>query len=210
MKMKKRLLFSKRIVLKERQVGFNNQNDNNLQNKFQSYILYLLKMISEDLDLIRFFEGLGISTSSIDVYIQSLSEIGVSDMADLRSKASVFSLNSIGLVSADVDSIMQKLFTAPLPPRAFPADEENPPSTHDDNDHTEEFYHRPIQSRSAQRLRRDEMIVIKEIGHGASGRVFKALFCPTLTFLAVKVYQFHAHHYKEIVIVYRYIFMIIR
>jgi hypothetical protein len=167
-------------------------------------------MISEDLDLRRFFEGLGISNSSIDVYIESLSKIGVSDMADLRSKASVFSLKSIGLVSTDVDSIMRKIFTPPLPPGAFPADEENPPSTHDENDHTEEFYHRPIQGKSTQRLRRDEMIVIKEIGHGASGQVFKALFCPTLTFLAVKVYRFIAHHDKEIVILYRQIFKIIR
>lgn len=160
-------------------------------------------MISEDLDLRKFFEGLGVSTSSIDVYIESLSKIGISDMADLRSNASVFSLKSIGLVSTDVDSIMQKIFTAPLPPGAFSADEENPPSNRDENDHTEEFYHQPVQSRSAQRLRRDEMIVTKEIGHGASGRVFKALFCPTLTFLAVKVYQFNAHHYKEIPILHR-------
>jgi hypothetical protein len=147
-------------------------------------------MKSEDSDLRRFLEVIEISPSSIDVYIKALSQTGVSDMADLRSKASVFNLKNIGLLSTDVDTIMAKLFTVPLQPGAIPPEGENHPSLNEDNDHADESFHRPIKGRSFQKLRRDEMIVIKEIGHGASGRVFKALFCPTLTFLAVKVYLF--------------------
>jgi hypothetical protein len=145
-------------------------------------------MKSENSDLRRFFEGIEISPSSIDVYIKGLTETGVSDMADLRSKASVFNLKNIGLLSTDVDTIMAKLFIAPFQLRAIVPEGENPPSLNEENDHAGESFHRPIKGRSFQKLRRDEMIVIKEIGHGASGRVFKALFCPTLTFLAVKVY----------------------
>jgi hypothetical protein len=141
-------------------------------------------MQSEDSDLRRFFDGTDISPSSIDVYIKGLTETGVSDMADLRSKASVFNLKNIGWLSTDVDTIMAKLFISP--------EGENLPSLNEENDHAtrDELFHRPIKGRSFQTLRRDELIVIKEIGHGASGRVFKALFCPTLTFLAVKVYLF--------------------
>jgi serine/threonine protein kinase len=37
------------------------------------------------------------------------------------------------------------------------------------------------------RLTRQALVIIlREIGHGASGRVSKALYCPTLTFLAIK------------------------
>jgi hypothetical protein len=158
--------------------------------RYQLVTSNFFSMKSEDSDLRRFFERIEISPSSIDVYIKALSQMGVSDMADLRSKASVLDLNNIGLLSTDVDSIMAKLFTAPLQPGAISAKGENSFSIHIENDHADEVFHRPIKGRSSQKLRRDEMIVIKEIGHGASGRVFKALFCPTLTFLAVKVYLF--------------------
>jgi hypothetical protein len=150
--------------------------------------------MSEISDLKSFLEGIEISASSIDVYIKSLSQIGISDMTDLRSKSSVFNLRNIGLLSADVESIMQKMFTAHLPSdKPGEMKLEGSPSPHEENDSAEEFFHRP-KGMSSQNLRREEMIVIKQIGHGASGRVFKALFCPTLTFLAVKVYLFSAHH----------------
>jgi hypothetical protein len=88
------------------------------------------------------------------------------------------------LSSTDVDIFMAKLFTAPLQPGAISAKGKNSFSIHVENDHANEVFHRPIKGRSSQKVRRDEMIVIKEIGQGASGRVFEALFCPTLAFLA--------------------------
>jgi hypothetical protein len=151
--------------------------------------------MSEVSDLKSFFEGIEISATLIDVYIKSLSQIGISDMTDLRSKSSVFNLKNIGLLVTDVERIMQKMFTSHLPSETSgEMKSEGSSSTHEENDSAEECFHRP-KGMSFQNLRRDEMIIIKQIGHGASGRVFKALFCPTLTFLAVKVYLFSAHIY---------------
>lgn len=36
------------------------------------------------------------------------------------------------------------------------------------------------------RITRDVLIALKEVGRGVSGRVSKALFLPTLTFLAIR------------------------
>lgn len=147
-----------------------------------------MKSEKVDLDLRRFFEELGFSASISNDYINSLSQIEILNVPDLESKASVFNMKTIGFHSNDIHRIMQKLF-----PTSYPSDTQTkleglPQSlTKKENDDIESF-HRP------QKLTRNSLIIIKEIGHGASGCVFKALFCPTLTFLAVKVELFTPYH----------------
>ena len=46
--------------------------------------------------------------------------------------------------------------------------------------------HEVPESTFVSRLTREAVIILREVGHGASGRVSKAIYCPTLTFLAVK------------------------
>lgn len=155
-----------------------------------------MKSECSDLDLRKFFEELELSAFTSNNYINSLSQIQINNVPDLKSKASVFNMSEIGFLSNDIDRIMQKLFTTPS--GAQTKWEGLPHSFTKKDSNAEEYFHRPIESISSQKLTRDALIIIKEIGHGASGRVFKALFCPTLTFLAVKVALFSPYHLRTI------------
>ena len=124
--------------------------------------------------LFSFFDSLQIDPDSIAEIQTKFTELGLNDVAALRNHASIsFLQEQVGVKPEHVDRIMRKLYeigspgtlnNAPLSPqraaRSVP----------------------PVSSF----LSKENVVMLRQIGHGSSGRVFKALFIPTLTLIVIK------------------------
>jgi hypothetical protein len=132
-------------------------------------------------ELRRFFTDLKFLEINIDEYIVSLSKTKISTLKDLLVIASIENLERLNIRPADIvellrwkDMSSEQLMSSPEPKKVIE-------DTADDIS-----FIQPIERTYISRLTRDRCIIIREIGHGASGRVSKALYCPNLTFLAIK------------------------
>jgi hypothetical protein len=124
-------------------------------------------------ELTSFFNNLGIHPESIAVYRTKLAALGLTNMAGLRNHASVsFLQEQIGIQPGHVNTIMRKLYDI------------------DESDVLELGSHSPRAARSvppiSSFLSKENVLILRQIGHGSSGRVFMALFVPTLTLIAIK------------------------
>jgi serine/threonine protein kinase len=123
----------------------------------------------------KFLLGLDIPQKVAEDYVTSLSKVQIFDTKDLVASASVVSFERIGIAHGDITKIMSQLFSgAEL--------NEDVKNAVNDNYNA----HEVPESTFVSRLTREAIIILREVGHGASGRVSKAIYCPTLTFLAVK------------------------
>jgi hypothetical protein len=138
-----------------------------------------------NMSLKNFFLDLNIPEGTVEGYASGLLSMGIHNNEEFTKVVNVWSLEQIGVPPSDIVRIMQKIFTPAGEPIFKPQPQENflidttgiqsvPHSLYD------------TASPYVRRLTRDSVIVLEEIGHGASGHVSKALFVPTLTFLAIK------------------------
>ena len=136
-----------------------------------------------------FFLKLQVDADLIETYIASLSKVGVNNEGDLRGFASIWNLEKIGIHQHDVQNIMQTLFAdvkaaestmSSSNEERFLIDEDGLQST------PSYLQGRPTTIPASSRLTKNTVIIFQEIGRGASGRVSKALFAPTLTLVAIK------------------------
>ena len=147
-------------------------------------------MIINDDSLSLFFLKLQVDADLIETYIASLSKVGVNNKGDLRGFASIWNLKKLSIREHDVQNIMQTLFadvkaaesrTSNSSGERFLIDEEAmqcAPSY---------LKKRHAALSDSSRLTKNTIEVnFQEIGRGASGRVSKALFAPTLTLVAIK------------------------
>jgi hypothetical protein len=134
-----------------------------------------------DEELRKFFVDRGISESNINEYMTSLSQVSISNLKDFLIIASNRYLSKFGMYQNDIVKIMRwKEDNAEKLISRLKSDREEQKSD-------EMVFIEPLESTSfVSRLTREAVIIIREIGHGASGRVSKALYCPTLTFIAIK------------------------
>lgn len=123
-----------------------------------------------------FFDELNIRPESIiSVYKDKLAELGLNDVVELRREASMsFLMDRVGIQPQHVNRIMRKLFA--IEPEAM----EYAPRTHRTSRSI------PPLLLDTSFLSKENVVILRQIGHGASGRVFKALFVPTLTLIAIK------------------------
>ena len=137
----------------------------------------------------NFFLKLQVDANLIESYISSLCKVGVNNEGDLRGFASIWNLEKIGIREHDVQIIMQSLFadmkaaestTSSSNEERFLIDEEGLQSA------PSYLHGRPTAIPASSRLTKNTVIIFQEIGRGASGRVSKALFAPTLTLVAIK------------------------
>ena len=132
------------------------------------------EVASDELSI--FFKNLDIDPESITAFRTQLAELGLDEIVALRNHASTsFLQDRVGVKPEHVNRIMCNLFEV-VPPEAM----EYAPRTH----HTARSI--PAVSLDTSFLSKENVVILREIGHGASGRVFKALFVPTLTLVAVK------------------------
>jgi serine/threonine protein kinase len=135
--------------------------------------------VRRKLELKKFLLGLNIPKKVVEDYMNLFSKIKIVDRNNLVANASVVYLERIGIAQGDITKIMSQLFSgADLNEEVRSAVGEG----FKDNFNA----HESSESTFVSRLTREAVIVLREIGHGASGRVSKAIYCPTLTFLAVK------------------------
>jgi hypothetical protein len=128
----------------------------------------------------KFFSGLGIPDKLIDGYVFSLINEGVSNRLQLRNFASINNLDKIGMRADDIERIMYSLIVKYQEEDAAAKESPEPVGLiqYDTiQDVAGSFY---------SRLTKDTVVVLQEIGQEASGRVFLALFAPSLTLLAIK------------------------
>jgi serine/threonine protein kinase len=134
-------------------------------------------------ELRRFFSDLEIPEINIDEYIISLSKAKISTLKDLLviATAGIINLERLDIRPADIVEILQwkdKSLEQLISSLDFKKEI-------DDTDDIS--FIQPIEITYISRLTRKSLVIIlREIGHGASGRVSKALYCPNLTFLAIK------------------------
>jgi serine/threonine protein kinase len=124
-------------------------------------------------ELTIFFSKLHIRPESIKLYRTRLATLGVNDVAALHNQASMsFLQGQVGIKPEHVHRIMRKLYWVD----ASEVLEDAP------------YSHRTVQSIPlvSSYLSKENVAILFQVGHGASGRVFKALFVPTLTLIAVK------------------------
>jgi hypothetical protein len=118
------------------------------------------------MELKKLFADLLIPENHSIKYVEELSRAGIHDDTDLGRFASMRMLEeNIGMHSYECDLIMQRLHSHKLPERKIPG---------------------TILSQFIPRITKDSVLTIREIGHSETGRVLKSLFCPTLTFVALK------------------------
>ena len=147
-------------------------------------------MIINDDSLSLFFLKLQVDADLIETYIASLSRVGVNNEGDLRGFASIWNLKKISIREHDVQNIMQTLFAnikaaesraSSSSGERFLIDEEAMQSA------PSYLKKRHATLSASSRLTKNTVEVdFQEIGRGASGRVSKALFAPTLTLVAIK------------------------
>ena len=126
-------------------------------------------------ELSVFFDDVQIHPDSITKYKGKLAELGLNDVAALRNEASMtFLLDRVGVKPEHVNRIMRKLFM--IEPEAM----EYAPRTHRTSQSI------PPLSLDISFLSKENVVILRQIGHGASGRVFKALYVPTLTLIVIK------------------------
>jgi hypothetical protein len=123
-----------------------------------------------------FFNNLNISPESIAAYKTKLAALGLNDVAALRNQASIsFLQEQVDVKPEHVHRIMRKLYEI---------------DAHDVLEYAPYPHHAvqsiPPVSLKTSFLTKENVVILREIGHGASGRVFKALFVPTLTLIAIK------------------------
>ena len=130
---------------------------------------------SEELSI--FFNHLHIHPESITAIKDKLEELGLNDVTSLRNRASMsFLREQVGIKPEHVNRIMRKLYEIESPGASNNASQ--PP-------------HRAVRSipplcLNTSFLSKENVVILREIGHGASGRVFKALYVPTLTLIVIK------------------------
>ena len=127
--------------------------------------------------LSNLFDELGIHPESV-AYTAKLAELGLNDVAALRNHASIsFLQEQVGVKSEHIDRIMRKLY------------EIGSSDILDNAPHSALRVARSI-ARSippvSSFLSKENVVMLRQIGHGSSGRVFKALFIPTLTLIVIK------------------------
>jgi hypothetical protein len=128
---------------------------------------------AESEELTIFFNNLHINPESIAAYRTKLAALGLDDVAALRNQASMsFLQEQIGIKPEHVNRIMRKLYE-------IDASEvlEYTPHSHRAT---------PSVSPVSSFLTKENVVILRQIGHGASGRVFMALFVPTLTLIVIK------------------------
>jgi hypothetical protein len=132
-----------------------------------------------------FFQDLNIPESAAQKYASGLHEIGIWDEIDLRKLVNDHSLEKVGASSTEIQKIMQRLFI-------YTEEDRNEGQLREPsliNSFNSLSVTRSIYNKTSpylRRLTRDAVIILEEIGHGASGCVSKAFFVPSLTFLAIK------------------------
>jgi hypothetical protein len=139
-----------------------------------------MKSLKDNVDSVNselrmFLKDLDIPEKSIDIYISSFSEIKIFDKQDLVSNASVVNLEKAGIAKCDIKKIMRQLFAVEDTKEILPDIAMSDFVAVEESERT-----------FASRLTKEAVVILEEVGHGASGRVSSALFCPSLTFLAVK------------------------
>ena len=127
---------------------------------------------------------LSIPVDRIDNYVSNLSKIGVNNERDLRGFASIWNLQKIGMYGCDIQNIMQSLFQNPSP--SYSAEDQILVDERRLGTDPYAFEVRSVFTPTPSRIIKNAIITFQEIGRGASGRVSKALFAPTLTLVAIK------------------------
>lgn len=124
-------------------------------------------------ELSIFFGGLQIPPDSITAYKDKLAKFGLNDVVALRKQTSIsFLLEQVGIKPEHIDRVIRKLYDA-----------------HDVLEYAPHSSQRALRSfkpAACGFLSKENVVILREIGHGASGRVFKALFVPTLTLIVIK------------------------
>jgi hypothetical protein len=148
-------------------------------------------------ELRRFFTDLEIPEIKVDEYIVSLLKTKISTLKDLLVIASIENLERLNIGPADIveilrlkNAMLRKEFKEKLESLNVMSSDQvmsspKPKKVIDDTADDISFI-QPIERTYISRLTRDRCIILREIGHGASGRVSKALYCPSLTFMAIK------------------------
>jgi serine/threonine protein kinase len=92
--------------------------------------------------------------------------MAIHDLNDLERYASIRMLEeTLGMRSYESNLVMQRLHSSRLPETKIPE---------------------TVLRQFVPRITKDSLLPIREIGRNETGRVLKSLFCPTLTFVAVK------------------------
>lgn len=131
-------------------------------------------------ELRQFFVDRGILESNINEYLTSLSRVSISNLSDFLMIASNKYLSKFGMNQNEISKILRwKEDKAEKLTSYLKSDMEEQKSNNMD-------FIEPLGNTFVSRLTREAVIVLREIGHGASGRVSKALYCPNLTFIAIK------------------------
>lgn len=115
----------------------------------------------------NFFVDLLIPDTLVDNYVAELSKLKIENRTELERYASVQLLKeTIGMRSHDIEIVMRKLHSG----------------TGLDTNITQIVKSNIL----SLRITKDSLISIREIGRSDTGRVLKVLFCPKLTFFALK------------------------
>jgi hypothetical protein len=142
-------------------------------------------------ELRKFLTDLDIPEKSVDSYVTSFSKTEIFDKKDLIANASVVTLEKIGIAKSDIIKIMRQLFAGDLVNEGVGPEESRQTFTdnsmsNSDNSMSNSVAMEQSENSFVSRLTREALVILKEVGHGASGRVSMALHCPSLTFLAIK------------------------
>ena len=122
------------------------------------------KLGSDGLD--AFFRNLHIHPESIASYKDKLAALGLDDVAALRNVASMSYLQEqVGIIPEDISKIMISLYETDAPDVL----EYAPYAPHSERSI-------PPECVSTSLLSKDNVVIMSELGHGSSGRVFKVLF----------------------------------
>ena len=129
---------------------------------------------SEGLSVI--FKNLEIDPESSAAYQTKLTALGLKDVKALRIEAlTSFLQEKVGVKPELLDRIMRKIHeieaqdVLDYAPHSYRAARSIPPVC-----------------LNTSFLSKENVVILRQIGHGASGRVFKALFVPTLTLIVIK------------------------
>ena len=149
----------------------------------------IMSEVGDNASLRMFFLDLKISVERIDEYVANLSLMGVKNESDLRGFASIWNLEKVGMCDIDIQHVMQLLFANI---RVNQGSTNKKYRAEDQGGGVDGIQSEPysvetsIASKTPLRLTKNAVITFQEIGRGASGRVSKALFAPSLTLVAIK------------------------